>query len=274
MLNKEEKNRFHELIDLYTGHWENYRNFDQWKKRRINQEIYKEKFVDVFEKEFSFFNKDRKILDLGSGMGGFLVALKLRGYDNIYGLEFDPNYCEITKLRAKKYDLEIPVKNCCAEKSSYSSDNFDIIISTDVIEHVQDPKECFKEIKRMLKSDGYCYLTNPNRYGFKDAHYKIYFINYFPKKIGQFFADLLTDRQGYVNKDNQKLTEMHYFTYWKIKKILRNIGFNFKDIKYERLLNSEKDYRLLKKIRLFNLFYFFYIRFYCCNFEWLIKKND
>lgn len=53
-----------------------------------------------------------------------------------------------------------------AEDLSFPSESFDVIVSCDVFEHVNDYKKCFAEAVRVLKPDGKMYLTvpfNPNQ---------------------------------------------------------------------------------------------------------------
>ena len=53
-----------------------------------------------------------------------------------------------------------------AEALSFPSESFDVIVSCDVFEHVNDYKKCFAEAVRVLKPDGKMYLSvpfNPNQ---------------------------------------------------------------------------------------------------------------
>lgn len=89
-----------ELVVKWTDHFKWRKDFLEWRRGRTWQEDYQEKEINFLEKLIPDL-RNKKILDLGSGMGGFLVAMKRRGYD-IQGLELNSDYRKITKLRAKK----------------------------------------------------------------------------------------------------------------------------------------------------------------------------
>jgi len=46
-----------------------------------------------------------------------------------------------------------------ADNLPFSNNSFDLILFYETIEHVQNPSECLKEIKRVLKNDGTLILT-------------------------------------------------------------------------------------------------------------------
>ena len=47
------------------------------------------------------------------------------------------------------------------EQLSFADNEFDIVVSSEVLEHVSDYNKCLKEIHRVLKEGGECYMTFP-----------------------------------------------------------------------------------------------------------------
>jgi ubiquinone/menaquinone biosynthesis C-methylase UbiE len=45
----------------------------------------------------------------------------------------------------------------------FADDSFDVVLSNHVIEHVEDQGEHLKELRRVLREDGICYLATPNK---------------------------------------------------------------------------------------------------------------
>jgi len=71
------------------------------------------------------------------------------------GLDILPNKNLLEKgFDIRKYDLN---KGLPFKKSS-----FDIIIALEVLEHLYNPYEMMKEIKRVLKPNGYAIISMPN----------------------------------------------------------------------------------------------------------------
>jgi SAM-dependent methyltransferase len=47
-------------------------------------------------------------------------------------------------------------------KWPYPDGHFDVIVSTEVIEHVENPWHFMREVKRLMKDDGIALITTPN----------------------------------------------------------------------------------------------------------------
>ncbi len=107
--------------------------------------------LDGFEK----FRKTNKMLDVGCGPGLFLIEAKKRGWE-VYGTEFTDNQLAylnkkgINTLKGKLND------------NSFKDEMFDIIISSEVIEHINNPVEEIKHFNRLIRKGGVVYITTPN----------------------------------------------------------------------------------------------------------------
>lgn len=96
----------------------------------------------------------KKVLELGTGNGEFMSELKKRGYD-VIGLDILPNKKLLEKgFDIRKYDLN--------EGLPFKQSSFDVVIGLEVLEHLYNPYEMMKEIKRVLKPNGYAIISMPN----------------------------------------------------------------------------------------------------------------
>jgi len=96
-----------------------------------------------------------RLLDVGCGGGLFAACAKRIGWE-AQGL--DPNPAAVEA--AARYG--VPVRIATIEESGFDANTFDIIYSNDVIEHVCDPIEAFREIYRLLAPGGVFILSTPN----------------------------------------------------------------------------------------------------------------
>jgi SAM-dependent methyltransferase len=99
-----------------------------------------------------------KILEIGSGLGYLTYALNKAGY-NVTGM--DVSQTAVNQARENFGDYYI-----CKELFEYSGGSpelFDVVILTEVIEHVSDPLEFIKAIIRLLKPGGRAIITTPNK---------------------------------------------------------------------------------------------------------------
>lgn len=111
------------------------------------------KIIDILNEK-----KNAVILDIGCNNGNLTVkAAKKINTTNIFGIEID------TKAAKKAKNKGIDVKICDINKKFPFKDNFfDVIISNQVIEHVENTDHFFSEIHRVLKPNGCAIISTQN----------------------------------------------------------------------------------------------------------------
>jgi SAM-dependent methyltransferase len=105
---------------------------------------------------------DGRVLDLGCG-DGFLLAevdrigdLSARGWE-LHGADYSP--AVLADARRWPYTFE----QCNLEEGApYPDDTFDIVIASQLIEHLYDPDHLLREARRILRPGGQVLLTTPN----------------------------------------------------------------------------------------------------------------
>jgi SAM-dependent methyltransferase len=96
------------------------------------------------------------VLENGCGIGMYVE--KLTAYaGSVIGLEFDFERTLESRERSQH------IINAAGESLPFPDDNFDIILSHEVIEHVQDDRTAVVEMVRTLKPGGRIILFCPNR---------------------------------------------------------------------------------------------------------------
>lgn len=97
--------------------------------------------------------KGKKILDCGCGKGRFSEIMSEKGA-KIYCCDMDEEQFLAKNIPFKSGDLN--------KKIPYSSSFFDRIVSIEVVEHLENPHNFIREIKRILKFGGEAIITTPN----------------------------------------------------------------------------------------------------------------
>ncbi len=106
------------------------------------------------EKEFS-------ILDVGCGDGVALWLLSKRlPHAKLSGVEPVPEALAVAKMMIPKAD----VRQSSADSLPFPDASFDIVISSDVIEHVENPDTMLKEIHRVAKGGASIIVGTPVRH--------------------------------------------------------------------------------------------------------------
>lgn len=213
-----------------------------------------------------FITPSAKVLDVGSGRSKFTSEMAKRGFD-AYGIEANPDYIRESQARAEADRIEIKITQAKAEKLPFVDNYFDFVNCSEVTEHADDPEQVCKEIFRVLKLNGKCYISFHNRFGIYDYHYHLYFINWMPRKWAEFILKFFNKQKADSIIGRQRLVTMHYYTYSYIKKILKNDGFLLFDIREEKIKQNYK-YKAFP----FLMVYYFLRPFYFNTFHLLVKK--
>jgi len=102
--------------------------------------------------------KVKSILDVGCADGKMLEFLlkELKVHD-YKGVDFDQKLINLANEDIKKH---LEVGN--ALNLRFKDNNFDVLISTAVIEHLENPEKFLKESYRVLKEGGIIILTTPS----------------------------------------------------------------------------------------------------------------
>jgi len=145
-LNEYYKKRF--VQNRPTGFFEKMEEDASWWKI-----VYDEKF-DLFERYID--TENRKILDIGSGLGYFLKLGIDRGWSTL-GIE--------PSVDSFKYaqELGLDVINECFGENTYKKLGFfDVIHMHEVLEHLPNPQNIIKLTKKMLNPGGLICIVSPN----------------------------------------------------------------------------------------------------------------
>ena len=144
-------------------------------------------------------------LDLGCGDGALIAAMHNQGYlDGKLVYAVDASESRIDSVRKISPEIRCIVGDACDTQMEDGS--IDLLISTQVIEHVSSDDDMVKEMHRLLRSDGTLYLTTiiKKRYGW-----------YFYRCNGKWTLDPTHVRE-YTNESE-------------LLDILRNYGFEILD---------------------------------------------
>jgi SAM-dependent methyltransferase len=225
-------------IDRWLAHMTWRPDFARWREDRIWQERAQAERLALIER-YGGALPGRRILDLGSGMGGASVAMALAGAAPL-AFEYNRAYCDIVRLRAARYDLFVPVINGVGERLPFADASFDLAICWDVVEHVQNPELLVAELARVLRPGGRVLLTVINRYAFRDPHYHMPLLNWLPRGLAEALIGWRgRSKGGAAFSDRQKLSEMHYYTMAGFGRLATRYGFRIGDIREDRVRHGE-----------------------------------
>ena len=98
--------------------------------------------------------------DAGCGNGIYLKYMANKYPETkLYGFDFSQTIVQIAKNNAAAAEI----KTGNLEAAPYKNETFDIILCTQVIEHLLDDKKGLAELCRMLKPGGYLVISTDNK---------------------------------------------------------------------------------------------------------------
>ena len=165
-------------------------------------------FVENFQRSSHNFLKSisgKRLLDFGSGYGGRTVRYA-ESASEVFGIEIFPNVVE----KSQQFAASKGIENCYFSlgtqgQISFPNDFFDVVISNDVLEHVEHPDTVIHEFYRVLRPDGLAFIAFTPYWGMFAHH-----LNYItmlpaihwlwsPKVAIEAVNDLLKSDPAYVD---------------------------------------------------------------------------
>ena len=116
------------------------------------------KIEDTHIKFIKTYGKGKKVLEVGCGVGH--ITKRFAKYaQQVTAIDFSDVVKYAKKINNKK---NITYLQADVTKLPFMDESFDIIIASEIIEHIPNPNQAIKEMKRVLVNGGLVYLSTPN----------------------------------------------------------------------------------------------------------------
>ncbi len=142
--------------------------------------------------------KESKILDVGCSSGIMIESLKNQGYVDICGIDISEEAIVASKSRGINNVIVSP-----GETTVFNENKFDVIIASDILEHIKDDNMALKEWYRILKLGGILIIFVPafnflwSQHDEVNLHYRRYTKKSLLKKINKLNVSIL--KSSYSN---------------------------------------------------------------------------
>ncbi len=138
------------LWDLNTSGMDRsfYKNYFKIEKEHWLMKIRRTIVQDSLDRYLGKAPKHTKLLDFGCGSGIFVEELEKAGFD-AHGVDISDEAVRFGALQGIKNLSVID-----SHKINFSDNTFDVVLSMDVLEHLEDEEWALKEIERILKPNG------------------------------------------------------------------------------------------------------------------------
>ncbi len=108
-------------------------------------------------KELVLDKQKAEIIDVGCGLGYLTYALRKENY-NVTGVDISEDAIINAKSKFGDYYRTLDIFN-----ETETSKKYDVVILTEVIEHVHNPEVFINQLSKLLKQNGKIIVTTPNK---------------------------------------------------------------------------------------------------------------
>lgn len=138
------------------------------------------------------------ILEVGTGGGALIADMVNQGFTSVVGIDMS----ELAVAAAQHRGLS-QVRQGDATALEYGDDSFDVVIASDVLEHLVDERKALAEWNRVLKPGGHLIIFVPafaflwSQHDVENQHYRRYSRSMLESVLKQ--SDFAINRIGYWN---------------------------------------------------------------------------
>lgn len=178
--------------------------------------------IGIIERDTGVSLKGKRLLELGSGFGLFLIVARAAGII-VVGTEpysdFYANDQSFAKRILGHFGLgKDDLLNERAEALGFPDNHFDVVTSYYVFEHVQDPLKALKESLRVLKPGGHVHFVFPNYGSFWEGHYAVPWIPNLSRAWGARYLKYIWRR------DPVLVPELNLFNERQLQELLQSVA--------------------------------------------------
>ncbi|MEX2706495.1 MAG: class I SAM-dependent methyltransferase [Candidatus Freyrarchaeum guaymaensis] len=187
--------------------------------------------------------KGKRVLDIGSGSGGISIAFVKNNVETV-NFDTERKYTIVAQRWAEENGVKLNQMLASGEETPFKNESFDVVICSDVIEHLEKPEKLVREISRILKRNGLLYITCPNKMSprliWEDNHYFLPFIVLLPRKLADVYVR--------ATSRGEKTEVLFLPTYSKLVKMFKNVGIRLYSFELQNKINSFKNASVYKKL--------------------------
>lgn len=182
--------------------------FQYYKEKATFDEQTSEDFQQDFLKSFlqglSFqpYFSTWKVLDFGSGIGNNLPTLT-QFFSQIETADINPKTVSLLKKNFPQLSHHLLKTNTLP----FSSESYDLIVATEVLEHIPDYAQIINQFYRLLRLKGYLIISTPNYFNLAG--------------VVKWYQDKKNNRRSWSPWGVHQQGWEEPMTFWKLQKVLR-----------------------------------------------------
>ncbi|HZR91447.1 MAG TPA: methyltransferase domain-containing protein [Gaiellaceae bacterium] len=134
-----------------------------------------------------------RILEIGCGSAATALAC-VEGGASAVATDVSLRWLALARTRLREHGAEgaVSLVACAAERLPFPEETFDVVVASDVIEHVQDAGAVVAEAARVLRRGGLLFLATPNRFSLGlEPHVRLPGVGWLPRPLARRYVELV-----------------------------------------------------------------------------------
>jgi SAM-dependent methyltransferase len=198
---------YEQLFELYASSFAGVAigqdHIQQMTHDSLNEARSKEQLI-LFERISGVSLAGKSLLEVGSGIGLTVTMARLEFGAEAFGIEpSGDEYAgslEIARTLVKGYGLSPDILlPGVGEQIPFPDDHFDVVFSSNVLEHVQNPEAVINESIRVLKPGGIMQFVVPNYGSWWEGHYGILWLPNLPRALAKVYVRACGRQPKYID---------------------------------------------------------------------------
>lgn len=154
------------------------------------------------------------VLNVG-GSAGIIDNYLAGHFAQVIGVDIDEPAVAHAQSTFQRGNLVFQVADALA--LPFAANCFDVVVCSQVYEHVPDAGKMMQEIFRVLKPGGVCYFAASNRLMWNEPHYSLPLLSVIPRPLAHVYIRLAGRAESYYE---------HHYSYWGLKQLVQKFAVN------------------------------------------------
>ena len=143
------------------------------------------------------------------GSAGIIDEYLSRHFASVTGIDIDEKAIQFARKTFNNDHLHFEIGDAMALR--HDADTFDVVVCSQVYEHVPDAGKLMAEVYRVLKPGGKVYFAAGNRLMYREPHYNLPLLAVMPRAFAHRYVRLAGKGEYYYEK---------HLTYWGLKRLV------------------------------------------------------
>src|SRR5215471_11187075 len=167
------------------------------------------------------------VVDIGCGAGTQALLWAEKGH-RVRALDVNEPLLQIGRERARQRGLTVGFELGTATALPFETASADVCLLPELLEHVADWESCLREAARILRPNGFLYVSTTNWLCPVQDEFTLPLYSWYPSPLKRHFEKLaVTTRPAIAN--HARYPAVNWFTFFELRDYLAALGFDSLD---------------------------------------------